>query len=72
MSVMNEIARTIHAIRMAADVDVERLCFEVSDDEWREIVAQVRLVSDPAKDPSYAESFVVMGIRVRRRRETPP
>jgi len=67
VTVLNEIARTIHAIRRAGDCDVERLCFEVSQIEWDELL---RYLDDGTMNPHkyrHGNSMKVMGITVRKR-----
>lgn len=71
MSIFSEIARTIDAIRRAGDVDVERLCFEVTETEWKELLGWLdqhgwnpnMKHGDVVQSP---EHMMVMGIRVRR------
>ena len=64
MSVIGEIARTIHGIRRAVDCDVERLCFEVSKSEWDELVDELCRYGG---DRPAGGSMKVMGITVRKR-----
>jgi hypothetical protein len=71
MSVINEIQRTIYAIRRTADVDVERLCFEVDRAEWEELL---RWLHEQGWDQRTKGDFLwktdhltFMGIRVRQR-----
>lgn len=71
MSILSEIARTIDAIRRAGNVDVERLCFEVTAAEWVELL---RWLDQHGWNPNMKngdvalspEHMMVMGIRVRR------
>ena len=75
MTILNEIARTIHAIRRAADCDVERLCFEVTDAEWTELLDWLYShgwTHDHRGDVvSTQEHLVILGIRVRKRPPSP-
>lgn len=67
MKVINEIARTIHGIRRAVDCDVERLCFEVSESEWQDLIDYLcahSLGDLPAREST---SMKVLGITVRKR-----
>ena len=71
MSIINEISRTIHAIRRVHDCDIERLCFEVTEAEWEELM---RWLSEHQWTPTTAgdiraqglECVTVLGIRVRK------
>jgi len=71
MSVLTEIARTIHAIRRAADCDVERLCFEVTPEEWEELMRYFDKanITGQASRP-VGDSINVMGITVRKKPPT--
>ena len=74
MKLVTEIARTIHAIRCAGDVDVERLCFEVSPEEWRELMryfTELQGFHGPSggdmQEAFRSKNVKVMGITVRER-----
>jgi len=69
MTILNEILRTICAIRRAADCDVERLCFEVTQSEMKELLCylyeQKWDASCSGDVVATTDGLKIMGIRVR-------
>lgn len=68
MSHINEIARTVHLLRRMPQIDIERLSYELSEDEWMEFAKELHAgLYMNNQDLSYADHCMFMGIAVRKR-----
>ena len=69
MTVLNEIVRTIHAIRRSHDCDVERLCFEITRSEMEDLLCYLHQqnwhTSCSGDVVATTDGLKIMGIRVR-------
>lgn len=65
MSVVTDLVRTVHRLRRSPDIDIERLSYELSEDEWRELGREVSKF-DSRIDLSFTDESTFMGMRVRK------
>lgn len=69
MSISHEIAKTIGRLRCLPDIDVERLSYELSEEEWLTFYRELSALDmrGDTCDLSYADSCLFMGLTIRKR-----
>jgi hypothetical protein len=72
VSVIGDIENTIYLLRRAPSIDIEKLSYEVTETEWRELVKAIEHAQPYLGfDLSYAESLSWRGLRIRKRPVAP-
>jgi hypothetical protein len=65
--ISKQIAETIYLLRRTPQIDIERLTYELSEEEWHEFARELDSVNQQSNDLSYADRCLFMGLTVSKR-----